>query len=77
MDISRGLLELQSTLEGTDSRFVDLFVKSLGFLVRFGFQKNYVKWQSSSAESHPFVKVKGVERVSRLFDWFVVRNAKD
>ncbi|XP_015879308.3 protein RST1 isoform X2 [Ziziphus jujuba] len=57
MDVSRGLLELQSALEGTDSRFVDLFVKSLGFLVRFGFQKNYVKWHSSLTEGHPFFKV--------------------
>lgn len=63
MDVSRGCLEFQSALEGTQPRFVDLFVKSLGFLVRFGFQKNIVKWQSSSTESHPFVKVIGISRL--------------
>lgn len=59
MDVSRGCLELQSALEGAQPRFVDLFVKSLGFVVRFGLQKNNLKWHSSSTESHPFVKVRG------------------
>ncbi|KAJ7970794.1 Protein RST1 [Quillaja saponaria] len=57
MDISRGMLELQSALEGTDPKFVVVFVKALGFLVRFGFQKNNGLWQFSSTETHPFVKV--------------------
>ncbi|PON84247.1 Armadillo-type fold containing protein [Trema orientale] len=57
IDVSRGLLELQSALEGCDPRFVDLFVKGLGFLVRLGFQKNSLKWRFSSTENHPFVKV--------------------
>ncbi|XP_024029477.1 protein RST1 isoform X2 [Morus notabilis] len=57
MDVSRGLLELQSALEGCEPRFVDLFVKALGFLVRLGLQKNSLKWRLASTESHPFVKV--------------------
>lgn len=57
MDVSRGLLELQSALEGCEPRFVDLFVKALGFLVRLGLQKNSLKWRLASIESHPFVKV--------------------
>lgn len=56
MDLSRGLLELQSSLEGSGSRFVDVFVKGLGFLVRFGFQKNN-SWRVNSSEIHPFVKI--------------------
>ncbi|XP_075090741.1 protein RST1 isoform X2 [Nicotiana tabacum] len=55
LDISRGLLELQSALEGSDSRFVNLFVKGIGFLARLGFQKNSLRFLAS--ETHPFVKV--------------------
>ncbi|WMV17572.1 hypothetical protein MTR67_010957 [Solanum verrucosum] len=55
LDLSRGLLELQSALEASDSRFVSLFVKGIGFLVRLGFQKNSL--QSLSSETHPFVKM--------------------
>ncbi|XP_028772347.1 protein RST1 isoform X3 [Neltuma alba] len=55
--ISRGLLELQSALEGTDPKFVSVFVKGLGFLVRLGFQKNNATWRFNSTETHPFVKV--------------------
>ena len=57
MDLSRGLLELQSALEGTDSKFVTVFVKGLGFLVRHGFQKHNASWRFHSMETHPFVKV--------------------
>lgn len=60
MSISRGLLELQSALEGTDPKFVAVFVKGLGFLVRYGFQKNNASWRFNSTETHPFVKVKGI-----------------
>nr|XP_011468296.1 PREDICTED: protein RST1 isoform X3 [Fragaria vesca subsp. vesca] len=56
-DVRRGLLELQSALEGSDSKFVSLFVKGLGFLVRLGFQKSNGDWCFSNTESHPFVKV--------------------
>ncbi|KAM3286727.1 protein RST1 isoform X1 [Capsicum chacoense] len=55
LDLSRGLMELQSALEESDSRFVSLFVKGIGFLVRFGFQKNELRFIAS--ETHPFVKV--------------------
>ena len=60
MDVSRGLLELHSALEGCEPRFVDLFVKALGFLVRLGFQKHSRKWRFGSTETHPFVKVRGI-----------------
>ncbi|CAN4082408.1 unnamed protein product [Withania somnifera] len=55
LDLSRGLLELQSALEASDSRFVSIFVKGIGFLVRLGFQKNSLRFLAS--ETHPFVKV--------------------
>ncbi|MCD7462940.1 hypothetical protein HAX54_049652, partial [Datura stramonium] len=55
LDLSRGLLELQSALEASDSRFVSLFVKGIGFLVRLGFHKNSLRFIAS--ETHPFVKV--------------------
>ncbi|KAL0554842.1 hypothetical protein IC582_008770 [Cucumis melo] len=56
-DVSRALIELQAALEGSESRFVDVFVKGLGFLVHFGFRKHNGSWQFGSAEAHPFVKV--------------------
>ncbi|XP_050381377.1 protein RST1 isoform X2 [Argentina anserina] len=56
-DLRRGLLELQSALEGSDSKFVGLFVKGLGFLVRLGFQKSNGSWSFTDTESHPFIKV--------------------
>ncbi|XP_068334570.1 protein RST1 [Pyrus communis] len=57
IDISRGFLELQSALEGSAPKFVDLFVKGLGFLVRLGFQRSNGKQSFITAETHPFVKV--------------------
>ncbi|XP_026387269.1 protein RST1-like isoform X3 [Papaver somniferum] len=54
MNPSLGLLELQSVLEGCDSRFVDLFIKGIGFLVNFQFQKLGF---SLDSQEHPFVKV--------------------
>ncbi|CBI34876.3 unnamed protein product, partial [Vitis vinifera] len=57
MELSRGLLELQSAIEGSNSRFVNVFVKAIGFLVHFGFQKNISLFRVESPESHPFVKV--------------------
>lgn len=56
MDVSRALLELQSSLEGTNSRFVDVFVKGIGFVVRFGFE-NHSTFCMDSADTHPFVNV--------------------
>ncbi|XP_059670118.1 protein RST1 [Cornus florida] len=57
LELPRGLLELQSALEGSDSRFVSVFVKGLGFFVRLGFQKNSSSFRFQSSEKHPFVKV--------------------
>ncbi|KAF5961960.1 hypothetical protein HYC85_003169 [Camellia sinensis] len=61
-DLSRGYLELQSSLEGCDSRFVNVFVKGLGFLVRHGFQNNSSSFRFNSSETHPFVKVLSCRR---------------
>ncbi|KAF2308483.1 hypothetical protein GH714_009909 [Hevea brasiliensis] len=57
LEVSRGLLELQSALEGADSKFVGLFVKGLGFLIRIGFQRNHGSWRLGSPVNHPFVKI--------------------
>ncbi|WJX70216.1 hypothetical protein P8452_54347 [Trifolium repens] len=57
IEVSNGLLELQSALEGSDLKFVNVFVKGLGFLVRFGFQKNNGHWKFSSVHTHPFVMI--------------------
>ncbi|XP_031384334.1 protein RST1 isoform X2 [Punica granatum] len=56
MEHPRGLMELQSSLEGSDPKLAGLFVKGIGFLVRLGFQRSGGSW-SLNAESHPFVKV--------------------
>lgn len=58
LDLSSGLLELQSALEGCEERFLTLFVKALGFLVRVGFERYNGSWKFGSTESHPFVKVR-------------------
>ncbi|XP_057447420.1 protein RST1 isoform X2 [Lotus japonicus] len=57
ISVARGLLELQSALEGSDPKLVPVFVKGLGFLVRFGFQKNNGSWRFNSIQTHPFVQV--------------------
>nr|XP_043615297.1 protein RST1 [Erigeron canadensis] len=57
LDVSRGLLELQSALEGTHSRFVNVFVKAIGFIVQLGFRNDVQGFRFPSAEAHPFVKV--------------------
>ena len=59
LDFNRGLLELQSGLEGCEARFVSLFVKALGFVVQLAFrsQDAAVKARFESSEAHPFVKV--------------------
>lgn len=57
VSLSRGLMELQSALEGSDPKLVPVFVKGLGFLVRFGFQKNNASWNFPSIHTHPFVMV--------------------
>lgn len=57
LDLSRGLLELQSALEGCDSKLVPLFVKGLGFLIRIGYEQKLGNWKFNSTENHPFVRV--------------------
>ncbi|CAN0875161.1 Protein RST1 [Linum grandiflorum] len=57
LDLSRGIVELQSALEGTEDKFVTLFVKGLGFLVRLGFDRSHGSWRFTSSENHPFVKM--------------------
>ncbi|GMH24228.1 hypothetical protein Nepgr_026071 [Nepenthes gracilis] len=57
VDISRGLLELQSAVEGSESRSVEVLVKGIGFIVRVGFQRNCFGSKTEATESHPFVKV--------------------
>ncbi|KAG2261355.1 hypothetical protein Bca52824_068434 [Brassica carinata] len=57
LDLSGGLLELQSALEGCDSRLVPLFVKGLGFLIRIGYEQRDGNWKFNSTENHPFVRI--------------------
>ncbi|XP_024006795.1 protein RST1 isoform X2 [Eutrema salsugineum] len=57
LDLSRGLLELQSALEGCDSKLVPLFVKGLGFLIRIGYEQKDGNWKFNSTENHPFVRI--------------------
>lgn len=57
LEVSRGLLELQSALEGSDSRFVNVFVKAIGYLVQLGFQDDNAGFRFQSSEAHPFVKI--------------------
>ncbi|XP_044502428.1 protein RST1 isoform X3 [Mangifera indica] len=68
IDLSFGLVELQSALEGSDPKFVPLFVKGLGFVVRVGFVRCNGSWKFGSIENHPFVKVlsSGIEVHSEL-----------
>lgn len=66
--ISRSVLELQSVLEGTNPEFVTIFVKGLGFLVRYGFEKN-ASWRSNATELHPFVKVRITEVKMEFCCW--------
>ncbi|KAL9458356.1 hypothetical protein AB3S75_007260 [Citrus x aurantiifolia] len=56
-DLSLGLLELQSALEGSDPKFVTLFVKALGYLVRLRFERFNGSWKFGATENHPFIKI--------------------
>ncbi|CAM8931018.1 unnamed protein product [Rhodiola kirilowii] len=62
LEIGRGLLELQSAFEGSDSRFVNVFVKGIGFMVRLGFKENLDEWRECSPETHPFIKILSCRR---------------
>ncbi|CAI9283307.1 unnamed protein product [Lactuca saligna] len=57
LKLSRGLMELQSALEGSDSRFVNVFVKAIGFLVQLGFRNDHLCFRFQSSEAHPYVKI--------------------
>ncbi|XP_022750556.1 protein RST1 isoform X8 [Durio zibethinus] len=57
LDLSRALVDLQSALEGSDPKFASIFVKSLGFLVRIGFERSNGSWKPESHEDHPFIKI--------------------
>ncbi|KAK1568532.1 hypothetical protein Q3G72_025587 [Acer saccharum] len=57
LDLSVGLLELHSALEGSEPKFVPLFVKALGFVVRLGFERRNGSCKFGSVENHPFVKI--------------------
>ncbi|KAJ8452165.1 hypothetical protein Cgig2_016746 [Carnegiea gigantea] len=59
INISSALLELQSALEECNPRLVDVFVKGIGFLVRFGFHSGHFDGRGfvDAPENHPFVKV--------------------
>ncbi|WCJ21056.1 ARM repeat superfamily protein [Euphorbia peplus] len=54
LTLSRALLDLHSALEAADSKFVALFVKALGFLVRLAFERSN---GSCHFDTHPFVKI--------------------
>lgn len=68
IDLSFGLVELQSALEGSDPKFVPLFVKGLGFVVRVGFVRCNGSWKFGSIENHPFVKVREFLRWTLDYD---------
>ncbi|GAB2284259.1 hypothetical protein Dimus_018725 [Dionaea muscipula] len=61
LDLPLGLLELQSSLEGRDPRFAEVFVKGIGFIVRVGFQRDCFGSKRVATEVHPFVKVLSCE----------------
>ncbi|KAL5864319.1 hypothetical protein ACOSQ3_001833 [Xanthoceras sorbifolium] len=78
-DVSVGLLELHSALEGSDPKYVPLFVKALGFVVRLMFERRNGSWKFGSVENHPFVKILSsraevhAELVQQILQ-FMVRN---
>ncbi|CAN8266162.1 unnamed protein product [Cochlearia groenlandica] len=81
VDLSHGLIELQSALEGCDSCLVSLFVKGLGFLIRYGYEEKDGNWKFISTENHPFVRILSsrVETQTELIhqvSLFVMRNRR-
>ncbi|KZV19363.1 focadhesin-like [Dorcoceras hygrometricum] len=57
-DLSTALLELHSALESSSSpQSRCVFIKAIGFLVRFGFQEKPSSFRFHSSEIHPFVKI--------------------
>ncbi|GFP98937.1 protein rst1 [Phtheirospermum japonicum] len=58
LDVSTGLLELQSALEeSSNPQFTTVFIKAIGLLTRLGFQDNPGSFRFYSSENHPFVKI--------------------
>ncbi|KAI3474914.1 hypothetical protein Pfo_030225 [Paulownia fortunei] len=58
LDISTGLLELQSALEeSSNPQFTSVFVKAIGLLTRLGFEEKPSSFRFYSSENHPFVKI--------------------
>ncbi|KAL3624271.1 hypothetical protein CASFOL_033087 [Castilleja foliolosa] len=58
LDVSIGLLELQSALEeSSNPQFSTVFIKAIGLLTRIGFQENPGSFRFHSSENHPFVKI--------------------
>ncbi|KAK4417800.1 protein RST1 [Sesamum alatum] len=58
LDISTGLLELQSALEESSTpQFTGVFVKAIGLLTRLGFEQKPSSFRFDSSENHPFVKI--------------------
>ncbi|KAK7271652.1 hypothetical protein RJT34_27730 [Clitoria ternatea] len=58
ISVSRASLELQSALQGSDPKLVPVFVKGLGFLIRYAFRNNHnASSHFNSTLIHPFVKV--------------------
>ncbi|KAL8110066.1 protein RST1 isoform X1 [Apium graveolens] len=61
--LSHALVDLQSALEQQQQQqhhpppFVVVFVKALGFLVRWGFRNHPLSFRFSDSHSHPFVKI--------------------
>ncbi|KAK9734980.1 hypothetical protein RND81_04G175300 [Saponaria officinalis] len=57
-DISSAVVELHSALEASPRRLVGVFVRGIGFLVRFGFGNRSLRSVGiDDVENHPFVKV--------------------
>ncbi|XP_011098433.1 protein RST1 [Sesamum indicum] len=58
LDISTGLLELQSALEESSSpQFAGVFIKAIGLLTRLGFEEKPYSFRFNSSDNHPFVKI--------------------
>ncbi|KAL9157510.1 hypothetical protein ABFS82_08G008700 [Erythranthe guttata] len=58
LDITTGLLELQSALEDSSNpQFTCLFIKAIGLLTTLGFEENQSSFRFQLPENHPFVKV--------------------
>lgn len=56
-NLSDALVDLQAALEASHSRFVDVFVKALGFLVRWAFHNHSPSFRFPASHAHPFVKI--------------------